>query len=79
MTALRIKPTATTTNIYVKREILIQNIANIDTYLNKSKDSSISTNLYFEIVSIKKAQQSELKQLNQTIKIKEQQSFPFSS
>lgn len=68
-----------TTNIYVKRNIVAENIKSIEARLNSRQGFTVSKGVYWDIVAILKNQKSILRALDQEIKHQEQSSFRFGS
>lgn len=72
-----VKSHLNTSNVYVRRAIVAENIANITNFLKSTPKAGVSTNLYFEIVKLRKKQESILKDLDIIISQTEQQAFQF--
>ena len=68
----------TTSNIHVRRAIVARNIANITNFLKSTPKAGVSTSLYFEIVKLRKKQESILKEIDLKIAHLDQQVFQFS-
>ena len=76
---LLINPHLQTTNIYVRRAILLENLKKISIFLNYRPGVNISTNLYWELKQLEKTQRQALKIVNESISVKEQDEFRFGS
>lgn len=74
---LTVKPHLTTSNIYVRKEIVLENIHNITQTLDNRRGLDISNTMFWQIVLLKKKQVSILHGINKAIKQLEQGSFPF--
>lgn len=74
-----VKSHLNTSNIYVRRAIVAENIANITNFLKSTPKAGVSTNLYFEIVKLRKKQRSILKEIDLKISQAEQQVFQFGN
>lgn len=57
-----------TTNFEVKRQICINNIKIVDRLLNQESGLSLRTNQYFELIKLKRRFQSQLKDVENTIR-----------
>ena len=72
-----IKPHLLTSNIYVRKNIVVNNIKSLDKLLNQKVYKEFGYSAHFKIVNLKKLQLSFLKSINSDIKKLEQNSFPF--
>ena len=66
-------------NIYTKKEIVLKNIENIKNLLNSKKGLNIKSNLYWDIVELRKKQETILRSINKEISSTEQSVFNFES
>lgn len=76
---LSVKSHHNTTNIYVKKEIVISNINQIDEILNTKGGLNIKKSKFFELINLKDQQNAILKKINADIRDKEQSEFRFGS
>lgn len=74
-----VKPHLTTSNVYVRRSIILANIKAITNFQNSTPRENVSFFLWFELVKIKKKQRSFLADINIRISEIEQQAFNFGS
>lgn len=75
----RVKSHLTTSNIYVQKAIIVENIDSINKTLNNRKGLNIRNSQYWEIIKLKKRQNEILKSINKKIRDIEQQSFRFGN
>lgn len=75
----RVKSHLTTSNIYVQKAIIVENIDSINKTLNNRKGLNLRNSQYWEIVKLKKQQKLILKSLNNKIRTIERSSFPFGN
>lgn len=71
----KVKSHLTTTNIYVQKAIIVENIDSINKTLNNRNGLNIRNSQYWEIVKLKQRQEVFLKSINKKIRDIEQQSF----
>lgn len=74
---LQVTSHLTTSNIYVRKEIVLNNLNSINNTLNNRAGLNISNALYWDIVNLNKNQKKILNSLNLEIQRLEQSSFPF--
>lgn len=76
---LQVSPHLSTTNLYVQKEIINNNIVALNRTLNNRKGLNISNTMYWDIIKIKRNQSKILKDVNLKIATCEQNSFPFGN
>lgn len=76
---LVIKPHLTTTNIYARKGIILENLQNIADFLNFRKGANIKTAVYFNVCQIRNEQTKQLNIVNRKIAEVEQGSFAFGN
>lgn len=75
----RVKSHLTTSNYYVQKTIIVENIASINKTLNNRIGLNLRNSQYREIIKLKKRQYAILKSINNKIRDIEQNSFPFGN
>lgn len=75
----RVKSHLTTSNLYVQKTIIVENIDSINKTLNNRIGLNLRNSQYREIIKLKKRQYEILKSINNKIRDIEQHSFPFGN
>jgi len=66
-----------TTNIYVQKNIILENIKKLDKILNQSLSKEFDYYIHYQVVKLKKKQKTILNIINSKIRIKESEIFSF--
>lgn len=74
-----VKSHLSTSNIYVQKAIIVENIDSINKTLNNRNGLNLSNSQYWEIVKLKQRQVVFLKSINKKIRDIEQGSFSFGN
>lgn len=74
-----VKSHLTSSNLYVQKTIIVENIASINKTLNNRIGLNLRNSQYREIIKLKKRQYAILKSINNKIRDIEQGSFPFGN
>lgn len=75
----RVKSHLSTSNIYVQKAIIVENIDSINKTFNNRNGLNLSNSQYWEIVKLKQRQEVFLKSINKKIRDIEQGSFRFGN